>query len=108
MAIAVDLQLSGLTTEQYAQMIDHIDRRLAAAPGFLSHAAGPSEGGFHIVELWRTHEDWARFSEEVIAPFARATGISPVARVERIERLVTSPHTGPARERTAPPPAAPS
>ena len=101
MPVAIDIHLPGVGSEQYAHMSAHFGASLTAAPGFLAHAASPVEGGFHIVELWRSEEEWARFTEEKIAPLAKAAGIAPTMRVERLERLVTPPYAGAPREAAA-------
>ena len=100
MPVAIDIQLTGVTAEGYAEMFGRIGGRLTAAPGFLAHAAGPAAQGFHVVELWRSEEDWARFTEEVVAPLARAARIVPVTRVERLERLLTPAGAGAPGQRT--------
>jgi quercetin dioxygenase-like cupin family protein len=101
MPVLVDIELPGVTAAQYAGMIEHVGAALVAAPGFLSHAASPREGAVHILELWRTEEEWARFVEANIAPMAKAGGLEVRTRLERLERLVTPPQAGAPREGAA-------
>jgi quercetin dioxygenase-like cupin family protein len=98
MPVAIDIELPGVTGEQYAGMFERVSRALTEAPGFLAHAASPKPEGVHILELWRAEEDWARFAAETIAPLAKAAGIEPRTRVDRLERLVTPPQAGAQRE----------
>jgi quercetin dioxygenase-like cupin family protein len=100
MPVAIDIELPGVTAEQYAGIFERIGPSLVAAPGFLAHAATPRPEGVHILELWRSDQDWGRFVEEHVAPMAKVAGIEPRTRVERLERLVSPPHTGVERAAT--------
>src|SRR5262249_41105083 len=93
-----DIHLPGVSDDIYARMIGHLGPLLAGAPGFLSHAAGPADGGFHITELWRSEEEWSRFVEQHVAPAASAAGITPSRRVAQLSHLITPPHAGAPRE----------
>jgi quercetin dioxygenase-like cupin family protein/heme-degrading monooxygenase HmoA len=93
MAVAIDIRLPGVGSEQYAQLIQHLGPLLTTAPGFLAHSAAAANGDFHIHELWRSEQDWATFVEQHVTPAARADGIAPDARVEQLERLITPAQT---------------
>ena len=64
MAIGMIFSGRGLTQEQY----EHVSRQVSpdnhAAPGLLYHAAGPSDGGFCVVEVWESQEALDRFFAE--------------------------------------------
>ncbi len=51
--------------------------RLAAAlgddvpDGLIVHAAGPTDSGFRIIELWESQAAWERFREERLRPAVR-------------------------------------
>jgi hypothetical protein len=47
--------------EQYEQMRDRVMGGNQLQPGQLSHVAGPSEGGFCVVEIWESPEAAERF-----------------------------------------------
>jgi quercetin dioxygenase-like cupin family protein len=89
MAIAVDIHIPGIGSNDYQSMIAQLSAALMAAPGFLAHAAGAGEGGVHIVELWRSEAEFGRFADETVAPLARAANIVPEVRIEELEKLVT-------------------
>ncbi len=40
--------------------------------GLIVHAAGPTGGGFRIVEVWESEASWERFREERLRPAVRA------------------------------------
>jgi quercetin dioxygenase-like cupin family protein len=98
MPVAIDIELPGVTAAQYAAMFERVGPALTAAPGFLAHAASPRSEGVHILELWRSEAEWARFAEDTIAPLAKAAGLAPRTRVEALERLVTPASTGAPRD----------
>jgi hypothetical protein len=101
MPVAIDILLPGITSAQYAQMVDHLAPALTAAQGFLAHASSPSSEGTRIVEIWRTEADWVRFVEEHVAPAAKAAGIVPVTKVEALDRLLTPAYAPASGERAA-------
>ena len=101
MPVAIEVELPGTTAEQYAAMFERLAPALTAAPGFLSHAASPRPEGMRILELWRSEDDWRHFAEVAITPLAKAAGLEMRSRAERLERLVTPLHTGPARQGAA-------
>lgn len=66
----------------YAYVQDVAERwetyeRLAAAlgddvpDGLIVHAAGPTDLGFRIIELWESQAAWERFREERLRPAVR-------------------------------------
>ncbi len=56
----------GVSPEQYSQVLNAVFPDGQRAPGLLSHHAGPTEGGFCVVEIWESQEalqqffDWQR------------------------------------------------
>ena len=104
MTVAIDIELPGVGSEQYAHMIQHLGPLLTAAPGFLAHSAAPGDDHFHIHELWRSEKEWAAFVEQYVAPAAAAAGITPKARVEQLERLITPAQASAAKLPDARPP----
>lgn len=104
MAIAVDIDIPGMTAEQYGGFMDQLQSDLAAAPGFLVHTAGPEDRGWHVSEVWRSEEDFTRFASEKLAPMAAAAGMTlPQPRVEPLHRVVSA-----SEARRAPAPGGPS
>jgi hypothetical protein len=68
-----------------------IARSLGRPPGLLLHAAGPTDEGFRIVEVWASEEDWQRHAllrslpEAAIDPLV---GAPPVIRDLHAEHVV--------------------
>src|SRR4051794_24046980 len=90
MAIAVEIQLPGVTAEQYEQMLGALGPSMAQTSGFLAHAGGPITGGWRIAEIWNSEKEFAQFTQDKVAPLAKATGMSvPTPRIEPLHRLLT-------------------
>ena len=66
MAILAIFEATGHTEAQYDQVRRRVapDNRLL--PGMLSHAAGTSETGFCVVEVWESQEALQRFFEQAL------------------------------------------
>ncbi len=73
--------IPGGTREQY----DAIGSRLTdgkgleslsdwPAEGILSHAAGPTEGGWRVIDVWESEEAFQRFGE-IIGPLLQEAGM---------------------------------
>jgi hypothetical protein len=57
MAIAMLVEIPGLTQEQYEQAAQQVNQAGPALGGALIHGAGPMEGGgCRVVEVWETQE----------------------------------------------------
>jgi hypothetical protein len=45
-----------------------------APPGLILHAAGPTDEGFRIIDVWESEDAWRRFQTERVAPAIAALG----------------------------------
>ncbi len=67
MAITAIFENSGMTQQQYNQVLRDLEAKGLGAPkGRLHHVAGPIEGGWFVVDVWE--------SEEALVPIIAATG----------------------------------
>ncbi len=73
MAVACLQELSGATQEQYDQVVETL--RGQATAGRIFHVAGPTEGGWRVVEVWESQEAGNRFFEEQLVPALQAAEI---------------------------------
>ena len=75
MAILAIFDATGHTEAQY----DQVRRRVAPdnrpAPGLLYHAAGTSETGFCVVEVWESREALQRFFEQTLSQPLQEAGL---------------------------------
>lgn len=80
MAVVTTIEFPGVNQTSY----ETLGACLAvngAPEGILHHACGPVSGGWRIVDVWRSAEDFDRFVDETLLPAARALGIpEPVRR----------------------------
>ena len=60
MTVLVTQDLPGVTDADYAGLVSELGSKLAEAPGFISHAAGPVDGGWRVNELWNPRRLTAR------------------------------------------------
>jgi len=76
MAIAMVLDLPGVTAAQYATAREMLGDTLL--PGNLLHVAGPAEDGWRVMEVWESTEAMSAFFKCVAAGAAfQAAGIPP-------------------------------
>jgi quinol monooxygenase YgiN len=78
-----------LKAEDYHNILAQMAPTLRAAPGFILHTAHPvEEGGFRIVEVWRSKEESDRFFAQHIAPNL-PEGVRPKRRTLALSSLLT-------------------
>jgi len=85
MAVFVQVELTGVTTEQY----DALNAKLQAAPGnpfegCLAHVAVPTNSGLQIFDLWESEEAVRKF-EGVVMPLAAEVGMTEGSRPQTSE-----------------------
>ena len=66
-----------MSKAQYDEGFAQVKDELRRAPGFVSHAAGPMEGGYRVVEIWDSPEELQLWLEQTIKPMAQRVGIPP-------------------------------
>jgi hypothetical protein len=87
MAIAVQMDFDGGTTDQY----DVVCQKMGLTPkgpgpeGAISHFATMTETGLRVVDVWETREQFEKFAQEQIGPFAADAGIEGMPRMQFFE-----------------------
>jgi hypothetical protein len=85
MAIGVIFDGVGMTQEQYYQVFNQVTNNGAeAAPGMLSHHAGPTDGGFCVIETWESQEALQTFFEDKLGEALAAANIQTQPRMFEI------------------------
>ena len=76
MAVAVQMDFSGATLDQYDEVVKKmgLTPRGPGAPGGISHWVDKTDDGLRIVDVWETKEQFERFAQEQIVPYAREAG----------------------------------
>jgi hypothetical protein len=74
MAVGIRLKLSGVTAEQIDRLNAAIDPDGNPPDGIIFHASGPVDGGWGVIDFWKSREHFDRFATERIEPAMAATG----------------------------------
>lgn len=81
MAILMVQDIPGGTQEQYEQVVARLSEgRGLKSPsdwpveGLLSHATGPTDNGWRVVDVWESEEAFQRFGE-VLGPLLQEFGL---------------------------------
>jgi hypothetical protein len=77
MTVARIFECKGWTAEQYDELIARMDLGGRSAPGVLFHAAGPTEAGFRVVDVYASQEAADRLATEKVVPIAMDLGLAP-------------------------------
>jgi quinol monooxygenase YgiN len=76
MAVGLVFDGVGVSQDQYYQVFNQVtDNGRQRAPGLLTHNAGPTEGGFCVIETWESQEAVQRFFEEQLGEALAAANI---------------------------------
>jgi hypothetical protein len=77
MPVAVVLNFTGGTLEQYDQVIEKMgfEPGGAGAPGGLFHWAAATEDGIRVTDVWESAEQFQQFADEKIGPITQEVGI---------------------------------
>jgi|tagenome__1003787_1003787.scaffolds.fasta_scaffold20915220_3 hypothetical protein len=76
MAVAIVMDFPGGTREQYDMVVGrmHLDGMLP--PGAIHHSAGPTDGGWRVVDVWESKEQFLDFRDTRILPLAMDAGMA--------------------------------
>ena len=77
MAIAMIFDIPGMTQNQYEQFRGAIapNNRTSDAPGLLHHIAGPTDGGWRVIEVWESQAAADRFFQDKLAPLFQQANV---------------------------------
>jgi hypothetical protein len=77
MAVAVQLEFDGATTEQYDQIVGKMGFQAGGrgAPGCLSHWITKTSNGIKVTDVWETKQQFDTFAQEQIGPISESVGI---------------------------------
>jgi quinol monooxygenase YgiN len=75
MAIALLFEGPGVTQAQYEQVLNQVAPGNRAPAGLLYHVAGPTDGGWRVVEVWESQEAVDRFFQGQLGQALQQAGI---------------------------------
>jgi len=76
MAVGLIFEGPGVTQAQYEQVLNEVAPGNQVIPGVLYHAAGPSENGFCVVEVWESQEVADQFFQDKLGVALQNAGIT--------------------------------
>ncbi len=89
MTVLMTSEMPGVTDEGYQHLAAALVDTLVSSDGFISHAAGPTESGYRVTELWESeaaHHAW--YSAHVV-PAMPSGAPSPTITYRMITNVVT-------------------
>lgn len=63
MAVGLRIKFAGGTQQQYDATHGHMEIDSNPPEGNIFHAAGPIDGGWHVIDFWESREAFDRFVE---------------------------------------------
>ena len=76
MAVAFIMDFPGGTLEQYDAVVEKMDLGGRLAPGGLFHAAGATDAGLRVCDVWESAEVFQQFAESKIGPITAEVGLA--------------------------------
>lgn len=78
MPVAVQMDFTGATTDQYDEVIKMMDLTPGGPgpAGSISHFVTKTSDGMRVVDVWETKEQFERFAQEQIGPYTQKVGIT--------------------------------
>lgn len=81
MAVLVMQELPGVSRETYDGVNEKLNPAGMPPAGLIVHTSGPADGGWRIVDVWESAEDFNRFRDERVVPavmaYAQEAGVEP-------------------------------
>ena len=74
MAVAVLVELPGVTAEMYDAVIKEMGLETRPPEGASFHVSGPSEDGWRVVDVWESRETFEAFARDQISPMLQKHG----------------------------------
>jgi hypothetical protein len=76
MPIGTLFEADGFTEQQYDAVLERVQQVLgdAGPGGCLVHIAGPTGGGWRVIEVWESEEAQRRFQDDVLNPAFEGAG----------------------------------
>lgn len=76
MAIGLIMDGAGVTQAQYDQVRNEVAPDNKPLPGMISHAGGPTENGWVVVEIWESQEALDKFFKEKLGQALQKANIN--------------------------------
>jgi hypothetical protein len=94
MAVVVVNEMQGGSQDVYDQVTANVMEGDSLPDGCQLHIAGPCEGGWRVITVWDSDEQFQQFREDKLMPALREAGagdrIAPNISTDPVHRLITS------------------
>jgi hypothetical protein len=77
MAIGILIEVPGGTKEQYDAVMAKLGLGGKMPSGGISHVAGPMEGGWRVIDVWQSQEDFEKFFQAKLHRAILEVGLPP-------------------------------
>jgi quinol monooxygenase YgiN len=84
MRYGIRMKMPGVTQEQYDALHAQLAVIGADAEGFVAHIAGPTQGGWYVIEVWESKAHLERFMQSVVALMPPG---APAPQIEIVEEF---------------------
>lgn len=91
MTILMTSDLPGVDAAGYQHLVDELGDVLVASDGFLGHAAGPTDTGWRVVELWTSEEAHRAWFDTHVVPAMPPGAPLPSISVQPVVSTITPP-----------------
>jgi heme-degrading monooxygenase HmoA len=88
MAILMRAEVSGQTQQGYQEVFDALRPLYAGARGFVAHFSYPIEGGWCVVDVWDSREQFESFFGQNVVPRLQ-TGLRPKISFQQLHDAFT-------------------
>jgi hypothetical protein len=93
MAVAIEMNFRGATTDQYDQIIEKMGLTPGGGTpqGAISHWVAKTDDGIRVVDVWETREAFDQYAAEKIFPYSAEAGITdePETRFYDVHNYLT-------------------
>jgi hypothetical protein len=94
MSVVVSAVSPGFSAELYEAVVARVMPGDQLPDGCHAHIAGPVEGGWRVITVWDSRDEFERFREETLLPAIREVAEGeppppPEAQVDPVHKLVT-------------------
>ena len=85
MAIAMIFDGLGMTQAQYDQTHNEVSPGDEPPPGMLFHAAGQTENGWRVIDVWESQEAADRFIQDKLGPALQRAGVTAQPQIQVLQ-----------------------
>jgi hypothetical protein len=82
MSTVMLMEWSGITKDQYNQVMRTLDLDKTPPSGGIFHVAGFTAGTLHVLDVWESQQAFEKFQKERLTPAVQKAGITTPPKVQ--------------------------